>query len=209
MVASPVANAPPVFAPAAGQVVHEGAPIAASEEAQRTGDFVVHRFSGSFKKNPLTLTQKVIESSATAIVLEMTLEDGKTKRTLRARFERSRGARPDPSRVWLIDPKGERAGSLADYEALMSETMLAADDNEGVIEAAEVSAKVGTKTMQCKRTTYRVIVNKKRATMSTLSSDAFPWGDVGGEIKTDDGKLLYRVEVIGAGHEPAPLAAAR
>ena len=108
--------------------------------------------------------------------------------------------------VWIVDSAGDRPGTLADYEAMMAETILAADDNEGQIASEDVSAQVGKKTLRCKRTTYRVVVNKKKATMSTLSSDAFPWGDVGGEIKTDDGRVLYRVEVINEGREERSVA---
>jgi hypothetical protein len=35
--------------------------------------------------------------------------------------------------------------------------------------------------------------------MSTVESEAFPWGDVAGDITTVDGQVLYRVEVLDAG----------
>jgi hypothetical protein len=51
-------------------------------------------------------------------------------------------------------------------------------------------------------------VGKKQATMSTLESSTFVWGDVGGEIKTDKGKVLYKAEVVEAGHDDAAAKAA-
>jgi hypothetical protein len=44
--------------------------------------------------------------------------------------------------------------------------------------------------------------------MRTLESASFAWGDVGGEITTDKGKVLYRAEVIEAGHDDAAAAKA-
>ena len=57
-------------------------------------------------------------------------------------------------------------------------------------------------------------VGKHEATMSTVESEAFPWGDVGGDITTADGQLLYRVEVVDAGsgtldRSAGPVAAVR
>src|SRR4051812_39271972 len=34
---------------------------ASSAASQKSGDFVVYRFTGSFRKKPLTLTQRVVE----------------------------------------------------------------------------------------------------------------------------------------------------
>ena len=39
--------------------------------------------------------------------------------------------------------------------------------------------------------------------MRTLQSDDFAWGDVGGEITAEDGRVLYRAELIDAGHAAA------
>jgi hypothetical protein len=36
-----------------------------------------------------------------------------------------------------------------------------------------------------------------------------PWGDVGGEITRDDGKVLYRAQMIDAGESPPILTVSR
>ena len=59
---------------------------------------------------------------------------------------------------------------------------------------------VGGTSIDCKRTSYRVRVGKHKATLKTIESNAFAWGDVGGEITADSGKTLYRAEVLEAFH---------
>ena len=43
-------------------------------------------------------------------------------------------------------------------------------------------------------------IGKTKATMRTLQSEDFAWGDVGGEITAEDGRVLYRAELIDRGH---------
>jgi hypothetical protein len=179
-------------------------PAALSSEAapfaQKAGDFVVYRFSGDFRKTPLMLTQRVVEASDTALVVDATFDDGKTKRVVRARYIHVPGTSHELVGVWRIDATGaEKALSIAEFDKMMSETTLAADDNEGAIGSDHVAVAVGARTIDCTRTSYRVVVGNRAATMSTLTSDATPWGDVGGEIKAEDGKVLYRAEMIDAG----------
>ena len=178
--------------------------------AQKTGDFVVYRFSGDYRKAPLLLTQRVVEASDTALVIDATFDDGKNKRTVRARYIHVPGTAHELVGVWRIDASGaEKPFAVADFEKMMSETMLAADDNEGAIASERVAVPVGARTIDCTRTSYRVVVGSKAATMSTLTSEATPWGDVGGEIKADDGKVLYRAEMIDAGESGPMLTVSR
>jgi hypothetical protein len=98
---------------------------------------------------------------------------------------------------------------LADLDTLMAETMLAADENQGAIDSEKVTTSVGGRDFACTQTRYRVRVGKHAATMRTVSSESFPWGDVGGEIVSDEGKVLYRAEVVEAGSASAALASAQ
>jgi hypothetical protein len=82
----------------------------------------------------------------------------------------------------------------------MSETMLSADDNQGETSSENVKVAVGGQQVDAVKTSYRVLVGTKHATMSTTTSSGFAWGDVGGEIRSDDGKILYRVEVLESGN---------
>ena len=58
---------------------------------------------------------------------------------------------------------------------------------------------IGSASLPCTRTSYRVKVGNRQATMRTIASAAFAWGDVGSEIKTSDGTVLYRAQVVDAG----------
>ena len=87
----------------------------------------------------------------------------------------------------------EKATDLDAYESLMARTALAADQNEALVGTEEVSVDVGGASVSAKQTTYRVRVGKRRATMRTLESASFAWGDVDGDGLYD----IYFVNQVG------------
>lgn len=178
--------------------------------ARVPGDFVAYRFSGSFRKEPVTLTQRVVAREGTALVIDLTLESGGEAEALRVRMSDAEERRGEVLSAARVDKDGrERPADIAAYEALMAKTALAADENEAELGAEDVTVDVGGAPLPCRKVSYRVRVGKSVATMKTIQSDAFAWGDVGGEITAEDGRVLYRAEVIGVGHEggAAPKAA--
>ena len=86
---------------------------------------------------------------------------------------------------------------------MMAKTVVAADQNEEQLGTERTSVLVGNQTLPCTKTRYRVRVGKRIATMSTVESAGFAWGDVAGDITTLEGQVLYSVEIIDAGHERA------
>jgi hypothetical protein len=192
-------------APASAASVSESAAF-----TQKPGDYIVYRFSGGFRKAPLLLTQRVVEATDVLLVVDLTLDDGTRKTTARARYTHAPGAAHELVSASRLDASGaERPMSLAELDALMAQTTLAADDNEGAIASESVTLSVGGRDIPCTRTSYRVVVGKRAATMRTLSSESFPWGDVGGEITSDQGRVLYRAEVVDVGGELPIVAASR
>jgi hypothetical protein len=185
----------------------------ASEAAaftQKPGDYVVYRFSGGFRKTPLLFTQRVVEASDVLLVVDLMLDDGKHKTNVRARYTHAPGAPHELAKASRLDATGsERPMSLTEFDTLMAQTTLVADDNKGAIGSELVTVSVGGHPMPCTQTRYRVLVEKHAATMRTLSSESFPWGDVGGDIVSDDGHVLYRAEIVDVGGASPVVAAAR
>jgi hypothetical protein len=185
----------------------DDAPKAIAANARKPGDFVVYRFSGSFRKEPLTIAQRVIDRQGSILTVDITAESGDDKRELRVRLNEAEGAKNEVVSVARVEGGVERPASPAAYDKLMAEAMLAADQNEAFLGAEDVIIDVNGKPMPCHKASYRVRVGKKVATLNTLSSDGFAWGDVGGDITTASGKVLFRAEMIEAGHTEAGKAA--
>jgi hypothetical protein len=180
---------------------------AAARAALAAGDFVVFKFTGSFRKEPVTLTQRVVAREGAFLIVDMTLTDGDKSETLRVHM-RGASTRGDVAKVERIDNGVAKPADAAAYEAMIAKTLLAADQNEAVVGSNDVEVDVAGSALKCRETTFRVRLGKKQATMKTLESDTFAWGDVGAEIATADGKLLYKAEVIEIGSAtPAPMAA--
>jgi hypothetical protein len=171
--------------------------------ARKAGDFIVYRFSGSFRKAPLLLTERVIARRAAMLTVDITVEEGDTKRQLRVKIDEASAVKNDVVAVSLLENGAETPAGIEAYEALLAETALAADENEAMLGVEDAMLDVGGAPIPVRTTSYRVRVGKKQATLRTLESEGFVWGDLGGEIIASNGKLLYRAEVVELGHGDA------
>jgi hypothetical protein len=201
------AKAPAGAADAAAEKAAPEAAASATEAettgARKAGDFIVYRFTGSFRKAPLTLTERVIDRRGAVLTVDITAEEGETKRQLRVKINEASAVKNDVVAVSLIENGAETPAGIEAYEALLAETSLAADENEAMIGAEDAMLDVGGAPVPVRKTSYRVRVGKKPATLRTMESEGFAWGDLGGEITAGNGKVLYRAEVVELGHADA------
>jgi len=165
----------------------------------RPGDFIVFRFSGSYRKAPITMTERVVARGDDKLTVDVDITGDQHHEQLRLRLDDSATQHGK-----LISVARRNAGALepfgvARYGKLMEDITLSADSNEGLIEYAEVTVDAGGHQLPCTRSSYKVHIGNRAAILQTLSSDAFPWGHAGGEIRGLDGSLLYRAELVDMG----------
>jgi hypothetical protein len=193
-----------MFQPAAPKTAAAPAPaVAAKPELQpsasaptrHVGDFFVHRFSGSFAADPLTLTEEVAAREDSAWVVDFSLTQDEKVERLRVRFDVVSGQAVSAARM---DGTRETPAKLADYEALMARTVYAADVNDGLVSSNDQTCLVGSDELDCETKTYKVWIGDRSATLAVVRSNTFADRDVSGEITTDDGKLVYRAELVEA-----------
>lgn len=204
--------APRIKVPLASEDPTDGLETAAATDtdatpARATGDFVVYKFTGSFRNKPLTLTERVVAKKGDTILIDFLAEEGATKQELLVKMSDAAGKKNEVIAVSKIEGGKVLPSNTAAFEALMQKTMLAADQNEAVVANEDVTLDVAGKSLPCHKTTFRVKVGKKAATMHTIESQSFAWGDVGGDITTEKGKTLYKAEVVEIGHEDLPIGA--
>lgn len=168
------------------------------------GDFVVLRFSGSFRKAPVTLTQRVLSRDGTVALIEMTMTTSENKKTqsqtIRARIDRPALGPEVVLDVVKVENGKEHAANIGVYDTFMQKTMPDVDSNEETLGTEAVTMKMGGKEMDGKVTKYKVRVGGKDATMSIFHADGFQWGDVAGQIEGADGKTIYKAEVTELGN---------
>jgi hypothetical protein len=170
--------------------------------AQRApGDYVVYRFSGSFRKTPAQLTERVVSREGGLFVIDYTLVEGKKEQTLRVHLNAGVGAWTEVLEVESIINGVAQPGLTKDFDAMMSKTILSVDDNEATTSIEEVTMDLGGKSFSCEKTSYRVKVGKDVATMVVTQSKDFAWGDVAAEIVNANGTVLYRAEVLETGSD--------
>ena len=167
----------------------------ASAPTRHVGDFFVHRFSGSFATDPLTLTEEVAALEDAAWVVDFSLTQDEKVERLRVRFDVVSGQAVSAAH---LDGTKETPAQLADYEALMARTVYAADVNDGLVSSNDQTCLVGSDELDCETKTYKVWVGDRAATLSVVRSKSFADRDVSGEITSEDGKLIYRAELIEA-----------
>lgn len=183
------AVAAPVAAPAKQVEASASAPV------RHVGDFFVHRFSGSFAADPLTLTEEVAAREDSAWVVDFALTQDEKVERLRVRFDVVSGQAVSAAH---FDGKSETPAQLGEYDALLARTVYAADVNDGEVSSNKQTCLVGADELDCETKTYKVWVGEQAATLSVVHSNTFADRDVSGEITTDDGKLIYRAELVEA-----------
>jgi hypothetical protein len=199
-----------LFAPTqtAGQVAKNTPPVPdksrgdhAPAELRKVGDFSVHRFSGSYQKAPLTLTEEVVGQEFGLWVIDYTFEEQAGTTKLRVRFN------PRTEAVFSVaklDGSMETSVPISVYDQLIERTSFAADANDGIVASNHATCLVGPNELDCETKTYKVRVGEKSATLSVSHSDKVASGDVMGDITADDGTVIYRSELVEMGNSGSP-----
>jgi hypothetical protein len=195
-------------APPAGEVEAAALPERELEAPSlAVGDFIVRRFSGRARGKAALLTERVIAVKDASIVIEVTRESGAETRVMRVELSEAPATRGEIVGVLVVKGGEEIAMGKAAYDALMKDTLFAADENEGQIESVSSKLDVRGRALDCTETKFRVKVRGRQATMRTTELSNSPWGEVSAEVKTEDGTVLYRAEVVDIGHDELRTAA--
>lgn len=179
----------------------------ASQDARKVGDFVTTHFVAGTKTS-VTTQQRVLARDGGASIVEVVIKDGARTQTFRLRTAAGT-AGEQVLDVTRVENGIEHASSLAAYEAAMQKTVPNVERNDGVLDTEPVTIEVAGRKVEAMRTTYKVVYNGKAATMSVLHADGFAWGDLGGDIVSTDGKVLYSTHIIDAGNEATKAVADR
>jgi hypothetical protein len=172
---------------------------AATVDPRRVGDYYVHQFSGSFRQGPLTLTERIVGRNEDTLVIDYTLQDGETDKTLRVEFD---AKSETPLKVSEVSDSGLAEVPLATYEAMLEQTIFVPDVNEELLAKSKGTCLVGPKELACETKRYRVLVGDDEATLSITHSRKMPGRDIAGEVTAVDGSVIYRAELLDAGHTP-------
>jgi hypothetical protein len=154
--------------------------------------------SGSFRKNPALLTERVIGDEYGAWVIEYRLEDSEGSTSLRVWIDQDTDQVKRVSR--LIDGL-EKPGTVADYEALMASASVVPDTNDGLVANSSGTCMLGPTELDCETKSYKVMLGDREASLGVTQSAAVPGIDLAGEITTADGSVIYRSELVERGNE--------
>jgi len=170
----------------------------AANAFRRVGDYHVYRYTGSFAKQPLTLTEQVVGMEGEALLVDFVLEEGERMTALRVRMHGD----GEVLSVRRITDEGDVAAALSDYEAMMKRTELLPDTNDQMLGTDHTSCLVGDEQVDCDMTTYKVTLGGKQAKLMITKSARVPGRDIGGDIVAEDGKVLYSARLVERGNEP-------
>lgn len=186
--------------PRAAIVKKAEAPEKAAEptSGRRVGDYAVHMISGSFRKNPALLTERVIGDEYGKWILEYTLEDTEGSSTLRVWIDQDSDQIEKVSRI--VDGS-EKPATIADYEAMMASSSVVPDTNEGLVVSSAGTCTLGPAELDCETKSYKVWLGEREASLGVTQSASVPGIDLSGEIKAADGSVIYRSELVERGNE--------
>jgi hypothetical protein len=180
--------------------------VSAANDSRKVGDWVASDFTNAGK--PIKVEQRVLSRQGAMTVVEVVIKDGAKSQTFRIRSETTRAGEQvlDATRV---EGGIEHASTIAAYEAALQKTIPNVDRNDGMLDVEPISLDIGGRKVEAVRTTFKVVVGGKPATMSVIHSDTFAWGDLGGDIVTEAGKTLYTTRVVDTGTAPKAVASER
>jgi hypothetical protein len=195
-----VARAPSsVHATAPAPAKAESAPIGSeSASSRRVGDFSVHTISGSFRKHPALLTERVTGEEYGRWVIEYRLEDSEGSTMLRVWMDQDTD---QVDKVSLVVDGVEKPGTVADFDALMASASVVPDTNEGLLANSSGTCTLGPAELDCETKSYRVFLGEREAQLGITRSAAVPGTDLAGEITGADGSVIYRSELVEQGNE--------
>lgn len=179
-----------------------GARSVPAETARRVGDVVAHRYSGAFRSQPITVTEEVVAREGDVLVVDFTVEQGDSERTLRARLD---AATERVLRVSHLVGNKETPGRLSELDALMAEIAFAPDTNDGKVSSKSETCLVGPRELDCELTKYNVFVDSQPATLAVSRASELA-RDVSGEVTAVDGTVLYRAELLDVRRAPSVAA---
>jgi hypothetical protein len=175
-------------APAAGE----------TPSARRVGDFAVHMISGNFRKHPALLTERVIGDEYGSWIIEYRLEDSDGTTVLKVWMDQETDQVEKVSR--FVDGV-EKAGTVADFDALMASASVVPDTNEGLVANSSGTCTLGPAELDCETKSYKVFLGDREASLGVTQSASVPGTDLAGEITASDGSVIYRSELIERGNE--------
>ena len=164
----------------------------AAAHSRNPGDYVVYRFSGSFRKSPITLTERVVERKGTTLVVDVSLEEEGKSDKFRLRLKDAPNEPDEVLSVARFEGGVQKPFGVEAYDALMAKTVVPIDSNEALIASEQTKLSVGSTAFDCTRSAYRVRSGDVLATMTTLESSRFAWGDLGGKVVAGDGSVISR-----------------
>jgi len=168
---------------------------------RQPGEFATYRFSGSYRREPVTVSYRVVERDQATITLDVSsTTDGQSQR-FRLKMTDGPSGSGEILSVARFDGSTVQPVAPAEYEALMQQTIAPIEHNEADLERQDHELAIGEQTVACTRATYRVLADGRPATMTIFESPSFAWGDLGGEITTADGGVLYKAEIVEVGSE--------
>ncbi|HTJ80955.1 MAG TPA: hypothetical protein VL400_04505 [Polyangiaceae bacterium] len=169
-------------------------------DVREPGDYVTFAFSGDYRKDKITLTERVVAKDASSITVDFAFKSAGEAETLRVKTATAGSKRGEVLAVEKVAKDGSTTPATRDaFEAKMAETVAVADSNDALVDEKATTLKVGSLEVPVTEATYRVRVGKKTGTLRTLTSEAFAWGDAGGSIVTADGKTIYKAELLEMG----------
>lgn len=177
------------------------------ENPRRVGDLFVQRFSGSFAKEPITLSEETVARESDWFIVEYRFEQGTERRRLRVmRHKLSDGV----MRVFAVEKNGEMEIGRGALDQLLERTAFSADANHGEDGSHAETCLLGTRSVRCTTTRWKVSVGGEDALLSRTATDDVPGRDLTGEIRAHDGTVLFRADLVEArrGAEALPAGVA-
>lgn len=165
------------------------------------GDYVVYKYSGSYRPEPVILTEKVLSKNGNKLEILVEWKSGKEARAWKQFVTDTPFNQKNNIVDRLVQLGGGKEIELpnegnADLFKLYEGTFLIPQRPPHHVKERRESLKIGGKDYLCDVKEYETKVLNKRATMKSAESAEFLWTHAAAEYRDLKGGLIYGMEVL-------------
>lgn len=167
-------------------------PTFGREAPRRVGDRLVHRYSGTYRDEPLVVLEQVVAIKGDVLVVDYQVLEGDEDLHLRVEMTTQSERIMKVSRV---SAEGVVPTDREQLTRLMQKTSFSADRNDGLVARRSQTCLVGPQEFDCQVSQFEVEVAGEPATLLVARHPAL-LRDVAGEVVAVDGTVLYKADLI-------------
>jgi hypothetical protein len=169
------------------------------------GDYVVYKYCGSYRPEPVILTEKILSKAGNKLEILVDWKSGRENRSWKQFVTDTPYNRKNNIIDRLVRIENGKETELPnkdnlDVFKLYEGTYLMPQHAPSLVKDEKTTVAIGKDSYLCRTRVYKTKVLGRHADMTVTDSEEFKWTNVSSSYKDSRGGLIYSVEVLEHGN---------